>query len=181
MTRGLVHGCLMHNVLGHDTEVLLTPYTLGTSIKACTQIKCNNILHLCVYNFSPGHGSIIRTAIVSVYGKRMSCRNFLYTHDQNGRHSCRLCSLQGQASNSQFGSGSPPHEGRASSIRVHKGRDCPRERGWECNWLGSCLKAHLKNNRKSSTVNCTPASARTRTHKNTLSLWHTKCSGHLHW
>ena len=79
MTRGLVHGFLMHSVLGHDTEVLLTPYMLRTSIKACTQIRFNNILYLCVYNFSPGHGSIIRTAIASVYGKRISCHNFLYT------------------------------------------------------------------------------------------------------
>ena len=180
MTRGLEHGYLMHSVLGHDTEVLLTPYMLRTSIKACTQIRCNNILYLCVYNFSPGHGSIIRTAIVSVYGKRMSCRNFLYTHDQNGRRSHRLGSSQGQASNSQLGWGSPPHEGRTSSMRVHEGRGCPREWGRECNWLGSCLKAHLKNNRKSSTVDCTLASVYAHT-QNTLSLWHTKCSGHLHW
>ena len=53
-------------------------------------------------------------------------------------------------------------------MRFPEGRGCPRERGWECNWLGSCLKAHLKNSRKSSNCDCTLASmcvrAYTRTH-----------------
>ena len=35
---------------------------------------------------------------------------------------------------------------------------------WEYNWLGNCLNAHLKSNRKSLTVDCTLTNAWTRTH-----------------
>ena len=41
--------------------------------------------------------------------------------------------ITGQASNGQLGGGSPPQEGRASSMTVREGKVCPRERGRECN------------------------------------------------
>ena len=49
-------------------------------------------------------------------------------------------------------------------MRVHKKRGSLREQVWECNWLGSCLKAHRKNNRKSSYCDYTLASACAHTH-----------------
>ena len=75
--------------------------------------------------------------------------------------------IAGQASNGQLGGDSRPQEGRASSMTVHDGKGCPRERGRECNWLGSCLKAH-------------PACACAHT-RYTLSLWHSRRSGPLRW